>query len=185
MHAGVPREFGAGQVQRKQSLIGAGGAGRAMTRPQRRHQHRSVGRHQAKPAPAWHEPGAIGLGHEPLIEPLQRRHVQPCARLGEGAVADGSHQARPAQQRAEEAIEHGLLRARAHRQQRGHQRGQGQLATARECAGMIGVPSALRELRRGELIGQVQQQRLDVCTVFRSAFRTTLSSGKTSIESTA
>lgn len=122
-----------------------------MARAQRGHQHRRVGGHQAQPTPARHQARALGPGKQLVVEPLQRGHVQPRARLGESAVADCAHQARLAQQRSEETVEHGLLRARAHRQQRGHQRRQRQLALAGERTGMVGVPRALGELRRGDV----------------------------------
>jgi hypothetical protein len=59
--------------------------------------------------------------------------------------------------RGEEAIEYGLLRLTAHRQQRRDQCRQRQLAAARERFGMRGVARELRELVRGDALGQSER----------------------------
>jgi hypothetical protein len=88
--------------------------------------------------------------------------VKPRAGLGEGAVADGAHGARLAEQRCIELVEQRLLRAGTHRQQRRDQCRQRQLSSAAEGAREVRMPRALSELRRGDEIGEFQQQRLDV-----------------------
>jgi hypothetical protein len=65
------------------------------------------------------------------------------------------HQARLAQQRCEELIQHRLLRTRTHRQQSCDQRRQRQLPAAGEGAREVRMARSLGELRRGDEIGEV------------------------------
>ena len=83
--------------------------------------------------------------------------MKPLARLREGTVADCAHEARFAQQRGVELVEHRLLRTRTHRQQRRDQRRQRQLPAAGEGVREIRMSRSLGELRRADEIGEVQQ----------------------------
>jgi hypothetical protein len=46
------------------------------------------------------------------------------------------------------------------------------------------MPRTLGKLRRGDELGEIQQEILDICTVVRSAWGVDLSRGKTLIKST-
>lgn len=135
------------------------------------HEHRGVGGHQAQALPARHHRGGLGATEHSIVGPVQRRHVQARARLGESPIRHRPDQAGPAvggrAQVGEEGVEQGLLRARAHRQQRRDQRRQGQLAVAREGLRKLGMPCALREIDRGKYVSKIQQQGLDRITVLR------------------
>ncbi|MBK1687806.1 hypothetical protein [Rubrivivax gelatinosus] len=62
-----------------------------------------------------------------------------------------------ARQRGVLAVEHGPLRACAHRQQQDDRRRQRQLPGARESAREVRMARPLGELRRGDELGEVQQ----------------------------
>ena len=91
---------------------------------------------------------------------VPRPRLQALPRLGKRTIRDRAQQRFATAHRGEEAIEHGLLGWVAHRQQRADQRGQRQLAAAREGAGEVGVSRELRKVVRGDLAGQLKCQAL-------------------------
>ncbi len=169
VHGRVQRQLRAGQVQRKQTLLGTGGSPGAVTAADGWHEHRGIGGDQAAPTPARHERGAGCSVDQLVIERLQRGHVQPCAGLGEGAIADDAPGHGIAMKHGKEAIERALLGTGALRQREGHERWQRHLAAAGEGVGGPGMARELRELRRGDGSSQIRQDGLDVYTVFRTA----------------
>jgi hypothetical protein len=161
VHGRMQREFGRWQIHRKQALIGRSSAAREVTAAYCGHQHRSVGRHQAQALPTRDQASSVDSGQQMVIEPGQRRSVQPSTGLREGPIGDNPHQWTIATEAAEEGIEQHLLGRRAHAQQRRHQCGQRQAACAGEGAGAVGVTGTLREGVRRKDAGQVQKEILD------------------------
>ena len=96
------------------------------------------------------------------------------ARLVERPVRALSKQEFAAAHRGKEAVEPGLLRQVAQRQQRTDQGGQRQLAVAGEGFGLVGVPRDLCELVRGNLLRQFLNQEPYLFTVLSWPFSSTL-----------
>ena len=85
--------------------------------------------------------------------------------LGKGAISDNAAELMGVAHRAEEGIQHGLLRLMAHRQQRCAAlrcAAQRQLAGAgaSERVWNVRLPRHLRKVFRGHSLGEFQHQRL-------------------------
>ncbi len=109
MHTGVKGEFSARQIQGKQALIGAGQASGGVTRPNRRHQHRCIGRHQTQTMPAWHQTQCIGSFHNKGVQALKACPGQLVSGLGKTAIRNTTLPVTVLGQAAKEGVEHDLL----------------------------------------------------------------------------
>lgn len=154
---GGKHQFAARQKQAKEDLVGQRGAldvAGAQTEAHRA----SVGGDQAQTVPTRHKAIVLGALNHPVVEQRDGRQGQLGARLGEGLFRDFAHQLSLVVQMRKKLIEFGL-NALAHTAEHQRDQGrQGQLALAREGAGMIGMGRVQEKFARAQARGKIAKK---------------------------